>query len=59
MPARWRARQASPTSIRLVGPNTALVDVLVAFSKKAMTNSMAAIMASIRHPFLALHGRTE
>jgi hypothetical protein len=50
-PARCRARQASPTSIRLVGENTALVAVLVAFSKNAMAKRMAAAMASIQVPF--------
>src|SRR5580700_10010692 len=56
-PARCRARQASPTSSRLVGANTALVAVLVAFSKNAITNSTAAIIASIRHPFRVLRVR--
>ena len=56
-PARCRARQASPTSSRLVGANTALVDVLVAFSKNAITNSTAAIIASIRRPFRVLRVR--
>jgi hypothetical protein len=49
-PARCRARQASPTSSKLVGANTALVAVLVAFSRNAITNIMAPIMASIRFP---------
>jgi hypothetical protein len=51
MPATCRARQASPISARLVGEKTALVAVLVAFSKNAITNSTAAIMASMRKPF--------
>jgi hypothetical protein len=50
-PATCRARQASPTSSRLVGENTALVAVLVAFSKNAMAKMMAAAMASIQVPF--------
>src|ERR1700691_4036623 len=49
-PARCKARQTSPTSSRLMGENTALVAVLVAFSKNAIANRMAAIMASIQTP---------
>jgi hypothetical protein len=41
-PARWRARQASPTSIRLVGEKTALVAVEVALIRNAMMNRTAA-----------------
>src|SRR5580658_4385647 len=46
-PARWRARQASPTSIRLVGEKTALVAVDVALIKNAMMNRTAAAKPSI------------
>jgi len=41
-PARCRARQASPASIRLVGEKTALVEVDVAFSRNAIINRIAA-----------------
>src|ERR1700733_12356745 len=40
-PARWRARQASPTSIRLVGEQTALVAVDGALIKNAKMNRTA------------------
>jgi hypothetical protein len=41
-PARCRARQASPTSIRLVGEKTALVAVEVALRRNAIMNKTAA-----------------
>jgi hypothetical protein len=45
-PARWRARQASPASIRLVGEKTTLVVVDVALSRNAIMNKTAATKPS-------------
>jgi hypothetical protein len=42
-PARCRARQARPASMRLVGEKTALVAVEVALSKNAIMNRTAAM----------------
>src|SRR6202050_411988 len=50
-PARWRARQASPTSSRLVGEKTALVAVEVALIRNAMMNRTAATKPSIPASF--------
>jgi hypothetical protein len=50
-PARCRARQASPASIRLVGEKTALVVADVALSRNAMIKSTAATKPSIAASF--------
>src|SRR5487761_1438195 len=44
-PARCKARQAKPTSIRLVGLNTASVAIAAALIRNAMANRMAAMKA--------------
>jgi hypothetical protein len=54
IPLRWRARQASPTSSRLVGEKTALVDVFVALIRNAMTKKAAATKPSKRRSFCSV-----
>jgi hypothetical protein len=46
-PARCRARQARPASMRLVGEKTALVAVEVALSRKAIMKRTAAMKPSM------------
>ena len=57
-PARWRARQASPASSRLIGEKTALVAVDVALIRNATMNRTAAAKAQ-HHRILPVGGTDE
>lgn len=58
-PERWRARQISPTSSKLVGEKTALVAVDVALITNAMRKITAAAKPSIAESFRSMTQRNE